>query len=176
MKAVQWALAFLGIAALAAVGVGFVLPSHFEVQRSIVVNAPASKVYDLVSTPKKWSEWGPWAQRDPNMKITYFGPPFGMGAKSSWVSKTEGSGVMEFTRVEPDKLIEYSLLFADYGMKSKGVFRFEPSGETTRVTWSNEGDVGGNPLKHYLVLLVDRVAGPDFELGLANLKALAEKP
>ena len=176
MKAVQWALAFLGIAALALVGTGFLLPSHFELQRSIVINAPASKVYDLVSAPKQWAQWGPWAQRDPDMKITHFGPPFGQGAKWSWVSKSEGSGVMEFTRVEPDRLIEYSLLFPNYAMKFKGAFRFEPAANATRVTWSSEGDVGGNPLRHYLVLMVDRFAGPDFELGLANLKALAEKP
>jgi len=36
--------------------------------------------------------------------------------------------------------------------------------------------VGGNPLKHYLAMMMDRMVGPDFEAGLANLKALAEKP
>ena len=36
--------------------------------------------------------------------------------------------------------------------------------------------VGGNPLKHYLTLMMDRWIGPDFEQGLASLKTLAEKP
>jgi carbon monoxide dehydrogenase subunit G len=83
---------------------------------------------------------------------------------------------MEFTRVEPDRTVEYALTLADFNMKSTGALRLEPNGNATRVTWSNTGDVGGNPLKHYLAAAMDRLAGPDFEAGLANLKALAEKP
>jgi hypothetical protein len=99
-----------------------------------------------------------------------------MGAKWSWVSKTEGTGTMEFTRVEPDRVVEYGLNFPEYNMRSAGALRLEPSGNATRVTWTNKGDVGGNPLKHYLAVMMDRMVGPDFEGGLANLKALAEKP
>jgi uncharacterized protein YndB with AHSA1/START domain len=110
------------------------------------------------------------------MQITYKGPPFGMGAKWEWVSKTEGSGNMEITRVEPDKSVEYSLSFPEHNMKSSGVLRLEPEGSATRITWINQGDVGGNPLKHYLAMMMDRMVGPDFEKGLANLKAVAEKP
>jgi uncharacterized protein YndB with AHSA1/START domain len=176
MKIVQWTLAIVGAIVLALVIGGIFLPSKFTVQRSAVVNAPAKKVYDLVVEPRQWTKWSVWSQRDPNMKITYKGPPFGMGAKWDWVSKSEGSGSMEITRTEPDHLVEYSLLFADYNMRSVGALTLEPSGEATRITWSNSGDVGGNPLKHYLAFTMDRMVGPDFEAGLANLKALAEKP
>jgi hypothetical protein len=61
-------------------------------------------------------------------------------------------------------------------MRSKGAITLEPAGGGTRVTWTNTGDTGGNPLKHYLAASMDRMVGPDFEQGLANLKALAEKP
>lgn len=176
MKIVQWTLAVVGIIALAIVGAGFFLPSTFLVQRSIDINAPAKKIYDLVVEPKKWSEWSVWTQRDPAMKITYSGPPFGMGARWSWQSRKEGSGSMEFTRVEPDRAVEYALALPDFNMRSTGALRLEPAGAGTRVTWSNAGDVGGNPLKHYIAATMDRMAGPDFEGGLANLKALAEKP
>jgi carbon monoxide dehydrogenase subunit G len=77
--------------------------------------------------------------------------------------------------VDPDKSVEYALMFADFNMRSTGALRLEPAGNATRVTWSNIGDVGGNPLKHYLAIMMDRMVGPDFEAGLANLKALAEK-
>lgn len=176
MKILQWVLAVVGAIALAAVAVGFLIPSTFLVSRSTVINAPPKKVYDLVVEPKKWAEWSAWNRRDPNMKITYKGPPFGMGARWEWVSKTEGTGSMEFTRVEPDKAVEYSLNFVDYNMRSQGALRLEPDGQGTRITWTNAGDVGGNPLKHYLAYMMDRLVGPDFEAGLANLKAVAEKP
>lgn len=176
MKYLQWALAVVGSIALLAVAAGFLVPSTFVVQRSIDINAAPRKIYDLVVEPKRWKDWSVWSQRDPNMRIIYSGPPFGMGAKWSWASKSEGTGSMEFTRVEPDRAVEYVLNFADYNMKSTGALRLEPSGNATRVTWSNQGDVGGNPLKHYLAAMMDRMVGPDFEAGLANLKALAEKP
>jgi uncharacterized protein YndB with AHSA1/START domain len=176
MKIIQWTLAVLGAVVLLLVAVGFFIPSAFKVERSAVIEAPPKKIYDLVVEPRQWAKWSVWNQRDPGMKITYKGPPFGMGSKWEWVSKTEGTGSMEFTRVEPDRAVEYSLLFPEYNMRSTGAIRLEPAGSGTKVTWSNTGDVGGNPLKHYLTLTMDRMIGPDFAAGLANLKALAEKP
>jgi uncharacterized protein YndB with AHSA1/START domain len=174
MKYVQWTLATLGALVLLVVAVGFFLPSGFSVQRSIEINATPKKIYDLVVEPRRWKEWSVWTRRDPDMRITYGGPPFGMGAKWAWVSKSEGNGSMEFTRVEPDRAVEYLLLFPDFNMRSTGALRLEPAGTATRVTWTNVGDVGANPLKHYLAVTMDRMVGPDFEAGLANLKALAE--
>ena len=175
IKFIQWTLAVVGIVALAAVGAGFFLPSSFEVKRSIVMAAPPAKVYDIVSDPRTWAKWSVWNQRDPKMDVTYSGPPFGQGAKWSWVSRSEGSGSMEFVKVDPNRRIDYTLSFPDFGMKSGGEWLFEPEGAGTRVTWSNRGDVGPNPLKHYLAWMMDRMVGPDFEGGLANLKNLAEK-
>jgi uncharacterized protein YndB with AHSA1/START domain len=174
MKIVQWTLATIGALVLLIVAIGFFLPSGFAVQRTVEINAAPRKVYDLVVEPRRWKDWSVWTRRDPDMRIIYSGPPFGMGAKWAWVSKSEGAGSMEFTRVEPDRSVEYLLLFPDFNMKSTGALRLEPNGNATRVTWSSTGDVGGNPLKHYLAIMMDRMVGPDFEAGLANLKALAE--
>ena len=175
MKIVQWTLAVIGALVLLVLVGGLFLPSKFTVQRSAVINATPNKVYDLVVEPRQWTKWSVWNRRDPNMKITYKGPPFGMGAKWEWVSKSEGSGSMEFTRVEPDRAVEYSLAFPEYNMRSGGALTLEPSGNATRITWTNSGDVGGNPLKHYVAFMMERMVGPDFEAGLANLKALAEQ-
>ena len=73
MKIVQWTLAVVGIIALAIVGVGFLLPSAFLVQRSIDIKAPPKKVYDLIVEPKQWMAWSVWTQRDPAMKIDFTG-------------------------------------------------------------------------------------------------------
>ena len=176
MKIVQWTLAVVGVVVLAIVVAGVALPSKFTVARSVTISAPADRIYDYVVEPRQWAKWSVWQQRDPRMRVAYAGPPFGMGAKWSWESAKEGSGNMEFTRVVPNALVEYSLVFADYGMRSTGAFRLQSVGNATIVTWTNTGDVGGNPLKHYLAVMMDRMVGPDFEQGLANLKALAEKP
>jgi len=176
MKFVQWTLAAVGALALALVLGGFFIPATFVVTRSIVIKAPPKKIYDLVVEPRQWARWSAWNRRDPNMKITYKGPPFGMGARWEWDSRSEGAGNIEFTRVEPDRAVEYTLFFAGYNMKSSGELRLEPQGDSTRVTWTSSGDVGGNPLKHYLAMTMDRMVGPDFEAGLAHLKEVAESP
>jgi uncharacterized protein YndB with AHSA1/START domain len=177
MKIIQWSLAVIGTIALALVATGFFLPSKFLVSRSIEINAPAAKVYDLVADPRLWPKWSAWNQRDPAMELSFAGPPFGQGARWAWKSKKEGSGSMEFVRVEPNRRIAYALSFADFGMKSNGEFVFDTTPAAgTRVTWTIAGDVGSNPLKHFLAAFMDRMVGPDFEQGLANLKALAEKP
>ena len=176
MKILQWALALVGTLALLVVAVGFFLPSTFEVKRMVDIQAPPAKVYDLVADPRLWNQWSSWNRKDPQMDVSYAGPPFGQGAKWAWKSRTQGNGSMEFTRVAPNARIDYALFFPDYGMKSGGVFLFEPVGNGTRVTWTNAGDFGGNPLKHYLAAGMDRIVGPDFEEGLRNLKAVAEKP
>ena len=176
IKAIQWTLAVVGIGALLAVGAGFFLPSGFAVERSVVVDAPADRVFNLVVDPREWKRWSVWNRRDPDMEITYGGPPFGQGARWSWKSKSEGEGSMTFTRVVPNERLGYELSFPEFGMKSEGELILVPAGSGTRVTWTNTGDVGRNPLKRYLAISMDRMVGPDFEAGLANLKQLAEKP
>ena len=176
MKILQWTLAFIGMVALAALAVGFFLPASFEVTRSVVIDAPESRIYDDIVDPRIWKRWSVWTRRDPQMDIAYAGPPFGQGAKWSWKSKSEGAGSMEFVRVEPNKRIEYALAFPEFNMKSGGAFAIDAAPSGTKVTWTNAGDVGTNPLKHYLAWGMDRLVGPDFEQGLANLKSVAEKP
>lgn len=176
MKIVQWVLAVVGAVVLLILLGGLFIPATFRVERSVQIEAPAQRIYDYVVEPRKWQEWSVWARRDPEMRIVYSGPPFGMGARWSWESKTEGSGSMELTRVDPDHRVEYALAFPAFNLRSAGAITLEPSGGGTRVTWTNGGDVGGNPFKHYLAAAMDHMVGPDFEQGLANLKVLAEKP
>jgi uncharacterized protein YndB with AHSA1/START domain len=174
VKILQWTLAVVGAIVLAVVLVGLVLPSTFAVERTVEIKAPARTIFDYIVEPKQWTKWTTWSKRDPDMRITYSGPPFGLGAKWSWVSKTEGTGSMQFTKVEPDQRVEYALVFPDFGMRSSGAIAIAPAGERTRVTWTQKGDVGPNPLKRYLAVMMDRMVGPEFEAGLENLKALAE--
>ena len=158
------------------VAVGFVLPSRYHVERSLEIKAPAEKVFGLVNDPKQWATWSVWNKRDPAMKVAYSGAPEGVGAKWAWESKTEGSGEMEFTRSEPPKLVGYKLFFPDFGTTATGTLVFVPAGDGTRITWTNDGDMGGNPLLHYMALAMDSMVGPDFEAGLWGLKARAEAP
>ena len=175
MKYVQWAVVVLGTLLLIVVLVGVVLPSRYEVRRSVHIGAPPDKVYDLVVDTRRWKDWTVWNRRDPAMRVSYSGPPFGMGAKWSWESKTEGRGSMEFTHVEPNRRVDYKLAFPEFNMTSTGSLVLTPADGGTDVAWIHGGDTGTNPLKHYFAVFMDRMVGRDFEQGLANLKAVAEK-
>ncbi|OGA15470.1 MAG: hypothetical protein A3I63_02190 [Betaproteobacteria bacterium RIFCSPLOWO2_02_FULL_66_14] len=175
MKVLKWIV--IGVAGLAVVLtlIGFLLPSTFRVERSAEIRAPAEKVYALIEDPRAWARWTVWNQRDPQMKMTYSGAASGPGAKWSWESKTEGNGAMEFTRADPGKMVEYRLSFPELGMSSTGRLTLLAGATGTRISWANEGDMGANPYMHYFAVLMNRMVGPDFEAGLARLKALAEQ-
>ena len=75
-----------------------------------------------------------------------------------------------------NRRLAYELCFADFGTTSNGALEIAGDGTQTQVTWTMNGDMGSNPLLRWLALFGDRMVGPDFEAGLANLKALAEAP
>ena len=168
----------LVLAALAVVLLlgGMALPGRFHIERSVLSSAPAAKAYALVADPRHWKDWTVWNRRDPAMTITYFGNPAGVGSGWEWKSKSEGDGKMTLTAVTPDQRVAYDLYFPDMDSTSTGELRFEPATGGTRITWTMDGDMGANPLMHWMGLMMDRMVGPDFEGGLANLKAMAERP
>ncbi|MCY1548192.1 hypothetical protein D9M68_842880 [compost metagenome] len=55
------------------------------------------------------------------------------------------------------------------------LFRFVPEGEGTRVSWSMSGSKNFMVKAVHLVMDMDKMCGGDFELGLAQLKAVAEQ-
>ena len=176
VKLLKWTvIALIGLIALLWVG-GYALSPEFHAVRSATVNAPADKVYALIADPREWKRWSVWNQRDPAMAIAYSGPASGAGAAWEWKSKTEGDGKMTFSAAEPGRRLAYQLYFPDFGTTSTGALELAPDGSATRVTWTMDGNMGNNPLFRWMALFGDRMVGPDFEAGLANLKALAEKP
>ncbi len=173
----KWVLRIVGGLALlvvALVAVGFILPSKFKVQRSIDIAAPAERIYGLIADPREWKRWTVWNQRDPSMKIEYSGPASGTGARWSWQSKSEGNGSMEFTDAKPGSQLAYRLSFPDFGLQSNGLLAIAPAGAGSKITWTNEGNLGASPVNRWFGVFMDRMVGSDFEAGLANLKKLAE--
>jgi uncharacterized protein YndB with AHSA1/START domain len=176
MRIVKWLLGtVIGLGLVLWLG-GMLLSPKFTVSRSVAVQVAPDKVYALVADPKEWKRWTVWNQRDPAMQITYFGAASGATAGWAWQSKTEGDGKMTFTAAEPGKRLAYDLFFPDFGTTSSGELVFAAQGAGTQVTWRMDGDMGANPLFHWMALFGDRMVGKDFEAGLTNLKAVAEKP
>jgi hypothetical protein len=155
--------------------VGLVLPGHYRVERSILVAAKPAAIYPLIGDLKAWRLWGVWFGRDPAMQISYSPATTEVGAWSQWRSKTQGDGKMTISATRPPEYFEYKMEFADMGMVARGTMALgQAPGGATRVTMAMEGDLGHSPVNRWFGLFMDRLAGPDFEQGLANLKKLSE--
>lgn len=170
-------LAIVGIVVLLCV-VSFFLPSKSHVERTIVINAPAAKVFNEVNSLQKWPAWDPWQKKDPNIQNTYSGPELGVGNKNSWKSdhKEVGSGSQIITESVPNETIKSQLAFGESGEKGGGTgyFNFTPEGEGTKVAWGMDMDLGMNPFMRYMGLMMGGMIGKEFDQGLSNLKAHVE--
>lgn len=152
-------------------------PDSFRVQRSTSIKAPAEKIFPLIADFHAWGAWSPWEKLDPTMKRTHSGAPSGKGAVYAWDGNNAvGAGRMEIAEVSAPSRLSIKL---DFSRPMEGhntaEFTLVPKGDGSEVTWAM---FGPNPYLSKLIGLfldMDKMIGKDFEAGLANLKALAEK-
>lgn len=89
------------------------LEGTYDINRSKVINAPAAVVFDKVNDYKSWTEWSPWFELDPEVKLTYGDITSGSGASYSWHSdnKDVGAGSMETTEAVTNESISQKIAF-----------------------------------------------------------------
>lgn len=132
-------------------------------------------IYDLVSNFSKWHVWVAWTKEvDTTVVFEIYGKEGQPGMVWKWEGEAMGKGAMTSTEYQPGKLLAYDLSFDEGKFESKGKITIE-TGDSCKVTWIDEGDLGYNPISRYMGLLMDRMMGPDFEKGLAKLKKVAEE-
>ena len=151
-------------------------PDDFRVARSLVIKAPADKIYPLIADFKAWYAWSPWEHKDPNMKRTYSEPASGQGAKYAWEGNSEvGSGEMRMAEATSPSKVKLDMHFkAPFEANHVGEFTLVPEGGGTNVTWSMSGQ---SPLVSKVICMfmnMDTMVGGKFEKGLAAMKKKAE--
>ena len=155
--------------------IGVFLPKVATVERSTTIAATPETVYALVDGFKRFNEWSPWASLDPATKYAYSGPERGVGARMEWSSDNPdvGNGSQEIIAAEPGRSVTSTL---DLGMDTPTTTTMvlAPEGTGTRATWTLKSDFSGSLVGRYFGLALDGMVGPDYEKGLAKLKALAE--
>lgn len=152
-------------------------PDQFTVARSTRIAAPAERVFPMLDDFHNWGSWSPWEKMDPNMTRTFGGPASGVGAQYGWTgNKQVGTGKMTILESVPSSKLVIALDFlAPFEAHNTAEFILAPVGDSTEVTWTMRGP---NLFITKLVTVfvsMDRMVGPDFEAGLANLKANAEQ-
>ena len=149
----------------------------FRVQRATTIKAPPEKVYALIEDFNGWRSWSPWEKLDPAMKRTLSGEAKGKGAVYAWDGdKNVGAGRMEILESSPSSKVAIQLDFLrPFASRNSAVFTLEPKGDTTSVTWVMQGPSTYMTKLMSVFASMDSMIGKDFEAGLANMKAVAEK-
>lgn len=164
-------LALLGLIAYAANH-----PSDFRIERSTSVHASPDKLFDLIEDFHRWTAWSPFEGIDADLKRTYGGSERGVGAVYGWEGRKTGVGSMAITEADRPARVLIDLMFVKpFQAHNKAEFTLEPDGEATKVTWAMSGHSGFFAKLIDVFLPMEKMVGPQFEQGLAKLKAVAEQ-
>lgn len=154
-------------------------PDTFAVERRIAIQAPPEKVMGLVADFRQWPQWSPWEKLDPNMQRTFTGAASGRGAVYEWTGNSDvGRGRMEIIDYTPPTNAVIKLQFIEpFAVTNTTTFALAPqaSGAGTDVVWSMTGPMPFVSKLMSVFISMDTMIGRDFERGLTQLKAAAEK-
>ncbi|MGZ3864046.1 MAG: SRPBCC family protein [Bacteroidia bacterium] len=172
MKKVLYVIAAIAAIYLVCCVIG---PSSVKVEKSATINAPADVVKAQIVDYNVFNTWSPWAEKDPNMKVSVEGTPGTVGHKYNWEGNDKvKKGSMTLKKVDGDTLIE-ELNFDGRGT-SDVFFTLKPDGNGTNVSWWIEMKSGffGRGMMLFMKGMIEKGLGGDFEKGLANMKKVAE--
>lgn len=150
------------------------LTSIVQVERTRVMDVPASKIFHHINSLQNWSTWSPWSKMDPSIDMGGFeGPESGVGNKHCWDSehKDVGRGCQTITEsIQNEKLLS-EMDFYEIG-KGDGYFYLNQTEEGTEVTWGFKTELPFH--MRMMGLMMDGMMGPLFKKGLANLEAVSQ--
>jgi Polyketide cyclase / dehydrase and lipid transport len=152
-------------------------PDNFRVERSASIKAPPEKIHALINDFHQWGAWSPYEKIDPSMKRTFSGAPSGKGAVYEWSGEGKaGAGRMEIIDAPVPAKVDIKLDFSKpFAGHFTAQYTLKTQGDSTEVTWAMFGPAAYISKVMGLFFNMDKMIGADFETGLANLKAVAEK-
>jgi uncharacterized protein YndB with AHSA1/START domain len=168
----------IGLAALILILIAVVAmqPSDFRVERTTKIAAAPADVFTQVNDFHKWEAWSPWAKLDPNAKVTFEGPPSGVGTIMTWAGNSEvGEGKMTLTESKPNELVKIDVaMVKPMEGSSTTQFTFKPEGDQTAVTWSMAGHHNFLAKAMCLVMNGKKMMAGIMDKGLAQMKTVVE--
>lgn len=147
----------------------------FHIARETTISAQPERIHALIDDFHEWQAWSPWEGLDPAMERTYAGADSGVGAVYAWKGNSKaGEGRMEILESEPHHVGVDLHFAAPMKAHNRVDFTLTPVPEGTRVEWAMTG-----PQNLVMRLMsafwsMEKLVGPDFEKGLAQLKRTAE--
>jgi hypothetical protein len=155
----------------------------YTVQRSTSIAAPPARVYEQIVDFHRWVDWSPWEDTDPALRRSYSGPHAGPGATYAWSgNRKAGRGHLQITAATApatgpgESTVHLDLVFEKpFKGQNEIVFSIRPEGAGSLVTWTMTGRKTLMTKVMGIFVSMETFLGPDFEKGLARLKANSEK-
>jgi hypothetical protein len=171
-------LIILLVAAVAAIAITLIIasrrPDEFSAARSMTIAAPPARLHGLINDLRQMNTWNPYALRDCGGVADYSGPDSGPGATFHFAGKG-GTGTVSIVDSSPSVVGMRLKMTKPIAGDNRVEFRLKPVGTATEVTWAMHG-MQSLPGKIFSLFVdCERMMARDFDEGLTNLKAIAER-
>jgi hypothetical protein len=164
--------------ALLIVGIGALLPRDWQVQETILINAPPAAVHAWVGDLERWPRWAQWNQAElwPQNRVSQ--PSTGPGATLHWYGRARRGdeppvGEVRIVRSDPTSGVWFENRTPSSELSEASVL-YQQRPSVTLVTWEDRGRlppvIGGLFLDLFQQRLHSHMAG-----GLERLKDLVEE-
>lgn len=155
-------------------------PKDWKVERSVVINAPRTDVWTIVSDLNRYNDWNAFYLLEPESKTKSEGPAATEGSSYSWDGEKSGAGKMTTTSIVPNERMDFRIDFLrPMEVTNAGSFTLSELDGTTKMTWAMSGRHEGFPglisRAVHLFINMDAMLGQTFESGLTRLKEISEK-
>lgn len=146
----------------------------FNVVSSINIDAPTSRVRDVLADYETWPSWSPWLIMEPDSKLTYKGTAGELGHGYDWSGDKVGAGGMTTTALDANRMESDLRFLKPFKSQADVAFDFESVGDNeTKVTWYMDSS-----LPFFMFFMVNKMKamiGMDYDRGLRMLKDYVEK-
>jgi polyketide cyclase/dehydrase/lipid transport protein len=165
---------FIGLV-LVVLLIGAVMPSRYNVEKTIVIDRSVNEVMDKVGDLNHFASWNPWQQMDPSATKTITGTPKTINHKYSWHGKKVGIGSLTINSIDNNHIYFDLEFLKPWKSHANDNWMFEQNGDgKTKVTWHNSGNLPW-PIARLMGPLINKNLNHQFEKGLNNLKEMVEK-
>lgn len=152
----------------------FIIGEKYHFEKSIMINAPAEKVYAQINSSKAINQWNPWMKLDPNLKLQYSGNAGQIGDKYCWTGNDKvGEGCQEITALVPNQKQSTIMTFKKpFESVATSNILLSSQGNQTKVTWTMDCEL--EYPKNLMKLFMDGQMDKSYSEGLAKLKEISE--
>jgi uncharacterized protein YndB with AHSA1/START domain len=151
------------------------MAENYELHTSVVIDAPASQIFDTMLDLNKFDAWNPFPLMDPTSVGTVTQAKPGVGSVYEYEGKRLGKGRQVVTEIVKPRLIVSEMIFLNRKTEVTRVeYRIEQQTVGTLVTWYMSGTRGWGQRVMVTLLNLDKMMGKHFVQGLERLKEYVE--